>query len=179
MVHLPPVPLAAALLALHVGLLLREPHFLPGLNDLPCISLAVWTIPESNTHTRVSQGREALEIPIPVCRQLERSRDCSPGYFNYPQLLPSPSPEQTDSPLVFLGDLPERRREAPDVEGLVAVITQDLAPRLVLPSTHTAGTEPALAAGVVSTVFAIWLLLTRHPLAVCRYRITGEWSIGE
>ena len=94
--------------------------------------------------------------------------------------LPSflPSPEQTDSLLVFLGDLSERRREAPDVEGLVAVITQDLAPRLVLPSAHTAGTEPALAAGVVSTVFAVWLLLTHHSLIVCRYRITGEWSIG-
>ena len=46
------------------------------------------------------------------------------------------------------------------MEGLVTVITQDLAPWLVLTPTHTAGTVLTLATRVVLAVFTVRLFLT-------------------
>ena len=67
------------------------------------------------------------------------------------------------------------------MEGLVTVVTQYLAAGLVLPSTHTACTEPALATRVVFTVAAVRLLLACFSLVFCvrnRYDCMTVWRYG-
>ena len=88
-------------------------------------------------------------------------------------LLPPPPPPPSHSPLVLIGHGVQRRGEAPDVVGLVAVVAQDLALRLVLPPTHTARTILALPPGVVLAVLAVWLLLASLSLALCVGQHTG------
>ena len=75
------------------------------------------------------------------------------------------------------------------MEGLVAVITQDLRLRLILAPTHAAGTVLALASRVVLAVPAVWLLLAGFTPVFCsgenrwmKIRVNAgmtEWEYGK
>ena len=169
--HLAPVPLTGALLAHHVGLLLGEPHLLPGLDDLARVRLAVWTVPVTSSKPNHSSPTISRGTPTTNTSTL------------------SSLASTLHSPLVLLRHLLQRWREAPDVEGLVAVVAQDLRFRLILAPTHATGTVLALASWVVLAVPAVWLLLAGFSLVFCsgenrwmkmrEYAGMTEWEYGK
>ncbi len=68
------------------------------------------------------------------------------------------------SPFILLRYSLEWCTEAPEMVGLITLVTQDLLVRIVLATTHTARTRLALASRIVLTHVTVWLLGAGFPL---------------